>query len=226
MITKFNKYKLITENPDTIEHEDYDTLTFLNDETKPFFVDVNNDHTLVKNIYIGKFRDCHGDITNDYPGRCVGAYPGRLWLTHKIMSFWIYPNVKLFKDIINKLEENLKIKMFNNGWKIEIIKGYSGEIKMSDFNPNLSSDEEPYFRNDDDFYQGGIGMIPIEQYSGSEDVPEEKQIQHLMNWKEKELAKKIGKFHFGSFGSKLTAWDQPHNIKWRQAIRTSENKKN
>ena len=53
----------------------------------------------------------------------------------------------------------------------------------------------------------------------------ELQIQHLMNWQEKELAKKFGKIHFGSFGSRLTAWDQPHNIKWRQKV-YQENKKN
>ena len=48
----------------------------------------------------------------------------------------------------------------------------------------------------------------------------------MMNWKEKELAKKAGALKVGKWGSYKTGWDQPHNIKYRQAIRTSENKNN
>ena len=40
----------------------------------------------------------------------------------------------------------------------------------------------------------------------------------MLNWKEKQ------KLNINNFGSSKTAWDKPHNIKYRQAI-YQENKK-
>ena len=216
MITKFKNY-LITESPDSMNYNGKH-LDFEDVDAKPFFVEVNSDHTKVKNIYVGSFGSCHSDIpfSDDQDKK---AYPGRLYFDNKIMAFWVYPNEILFKDIIKNLEEELDIELFNNGWKIEIIKTEDDIIYRKSVR---SGDPDDFFSQT---YWGDTEIIPIEDYSGSEDVPEEQQIMHLMNWKEKNLAIKAGKFHFKSFGSYKTGWDQPHNIKYRQAI-YQENKNN
>ena len=92
---------------------------------------------------------------------------------------------------------------------------------MKKFNPE--SDDDDYYSGDSTDYTN-TKIISIDEYSGSEDFSEKDKLQHLMNWKEKELAKKLGKINFGNFGSKLTSWDQPHNIKYRR-LTHQENKK-
>ena len=215
MITKFENF-LITESPDSTSHNGKN-LHYRNGDAMPFYITTlkNKNHTEVKKLYMNKdeFGIMHGDI-----GRRPrnGSYPGRIWLDSKVMSFWVYPNEKLFKSIIHSIEEKLGIKMFNNGWQIEVYKSGSGEINKQEFDKNK---KEYYWSN----YGGDRDLVPIEEYAGSEDAPEEEKIAHLMNWQEKEKLKK--EKGVKGFGSGKTAWDKPHNIKWRQAI-YQENKKN
>ena len=220
--TKFSNYEIITESPDSIPNYEEDvTLRWTDEDALPFFVDVNSNHTIVENVYIGSYSVMHKDILDFYENR---AYAGRLWDDSKVISFWIYPNKDLFKQIINLLEEELDIKMFNNGWKIEVVTNENtGDIKIDEYDPHIEDDD------DDAFFQGldqadGINkIIPIEEYIGSEDQSKELMAQHLLNWKEKEKLKK--ERGIKGFGSAKTAWDKPKNIKWRQAI-YQENKKN
>ena len=216
MITKFQKFNLIKESPDTLYFKDgSDPESWEDDDAIPFFVTVSPGHEEVNDIFIGGFGNFHSSIGyNGY--RREKAYPGRLWLDRKVMSFWVYPNEGLFKDIIQNLEKELNTKIFNNGWRIEVLELESGKLLKQEFDPNF--EPEDYFFAADDTPGGNYILIPVEKYIGSEDVPEEIQIQHLMKWQEKEIAKKVGKIHFGKWGSYKTGWDQPHNIKWRQAI--------
>lgn len=210
-INKFENFQLITEDPDTIYDDDKNKEYYCRSiESRPFFINVNSDHTKVTKIIIGDYGTYHSDIRYDMNYNYKRAYPGRVWLNSKIMSFWVYPNEILFKDIIKNLEEKLNIKMFNNGWRIEIIENENGKI-TKDIKPG------------DDYYYVSqsstiTNIISLDEYSGSEDVSEKDKIMHLMNWKEKELAKQFGKIHFKGFGSDKTAWDQPRNIRYRQAI--------
>lgn len=218
MITNFKKFNLITENPDTISTDN--EYHYCEDEdARPFFIVPNVYHTKVEEFLIGELGCYHSSV----PYRDQRAYPGRIWLDSKIMTFWVYPNVELFMDIIKNLEKTLNIKMFNNGWRIEVLKSLNdNEIRRKYFEP----DEDEYYSNwGMNKSNAKYTIIPIEEYVGSENVPEELQIQHLMNWKEKEIARQMGKIHFGKWGSYKTGWDQPHNIKYRQAI-YQENKKN
>jgi hypothetical protein len=218
MITKFENF-LITESPDNLRHNKK-SLHYRDGDAIPFFVTTNKNknHTEVKKLYMdeNKFGIMHGDIPGRHPNN--RAYPGRIWLKSKVMSFWVYPNEKLFKSIIHKIEEKLGIKMFNNGWQIEVYKSGTGEINRREFDKNQGADQ--YYYND---YNGKRDVVPIEEYAGSEDAPEEEKIAHLMNWQEKEKLKKEKGVH--GFGSDKTSWDRPHNIKWRQAI-YQENKNN
>jgi len=55
MITKFNNFKLITENPDTVHLNDLDDITYhcTDPDAVPFYIEPNNDHTQVKEIFVG-----------------------------------------------------------------------------------------------------------------------------------------------------------------------------
>jgi hypothetical protein len=205
MITKFNKY-LITENPDTIKTngEEY---KYNDNDAIPLF-SIISDNNELENMYIGRKGIMHSDIDgiNDVSSR--KSYPGRLWLNSKLMSFWTYPDEKLFKSMILFLEKNLNIKIFKNGWQLEVVE-IDGEIAKRKEGENI------YYSSYGDYE---TTIISLDYYTGSNDVPEEIKLQHLMNWKDKELAKKSGDIKTGNFGSNLTSWDKPHNIKYRQKI--------
>ena len=209
MIIKFENFKLITENPDTIPMGGFKALHYYDEDAIPFDVKVNSNHTQAENIFLGKASYCHNSV------ECFGdkdkAYPGRIWTKHKMISFWIYPNEKLFVSIIKKLEEKLGIDIFNNDWKINIMK-IDNKIEKEEFD---SSKEQDYFNRST---VGKEDIISVEEYAGSENAPEDLRALHMMNWKEKALAKKQGKIHYKGWGSDKTAWDQPHNIQCRQKM--------
>ena len=218
MITNFEKFN---ENADTIgvyfdaDQDGYDELvkrySYKDSDARAFFVTVNSDHTKVEKLYIGGEGDCHKDLEYDEDEEKM--YPGRLWLKGKIMAFWIYPNEVLFADIIKKLEKELRRKIFNNRWRIEVIEK-KNKIKRKKY----KGEDEDYYGTNHEYGQSHYKIIPLDNYIGSENPPEEAKIQHLMNWKEKALAKKQGELNMKGWGSDKTAWDSPHNIQWRQAI--------
>jgi len=214
MITDFSKFKLILEHPDHVyDREGKNHYGVEDDDAIPFSCDVNSEHTDVREIHIGAKGIYHEDMP--YMGRNKN-YIGRLWLKSKIISFWVYPIDELFKKIIDKLEKKLKIKIFNNGWRIEILKS-DGEILKSTYDKKLDVDNYFFNLNYDD-YDPKTLLIPIEDYIISNNPSEKDRMWHLMNAKEKENAAKIGKKPDIFGGSKITAWDSPKNIKWRQAL--------
>ena len=207
MITKFENYKLIKETPDSLSVSGREYYYYSGD-ARPFFVDVNSNHTKVKKLYVGDLKKTHGDISayNVYK-----AYAGRLWEDIKVISFWVYPNENLFVDIIKNLENELNIKIFNNGWRVEVVKK-DDEIVRQEFDENEYNDY--YFGVRGGNNPHGEVLIPVEEYAGSENPSEELRIQHMLNWKEKAKLKK----DVDGFGSDKTGWDKPHNIKYRQTI--------
>lgn len=210
MIIKFKKFNLIKESPDTMF---YDNKKYGIDNgygDMPFFCRVNKNHTKADHVYIGNVGDYHGDL----PWANNRSYPGRLWLDPKIITFWVFPNIELFKSIIHEIEEQLDIKMFNNGWRIEIIK-VNNKIDIINYDPSKPPNDYYFGDSDEEDYE--LELISLDNYIGSEDMPEELKQLHLMNWKEKEIAKKKGLLN-RNFGSSKTAWDQPNNIRYRQQI--------
>ena len=228
MITKFDKFNLIKESPDQVEYyvdDDDDnpdniSLNFQDDDTIPFFASVDENHSRILRINIGHHGQYHSGMK--YRGK-NRAFAGRLWENSKIMSFWVYPNVELFKQIIKKLEKKLGLKIFNNDWRIEVVIEDSGDINRVEYDPDIKDEDEDFFFRPDDQMYGDNKIIPIEEYVGSQNIPEELMIQHMLNWQEKDKLKK--EKGVKGFGSAKTAWDKPHNIKWRQAI-YQENKNN
>ena len=179
MITKFKNY-LIKETPDYIDIDDIE-LSYYNDEAIPFEIITNYNHTQVKKVIFGNRGGLHPHENENV------TYPGRLWLQSKIMSFWVYPNEVLFVDIIKKLEKKLRRKIFNNRWKIEVIRQNNNKLVKKEYDPN----EPNYYLREHS--KGEEELIPVEDYIGSDNPSEEDRMLHLMNWKEKQLAKKQGK---------------------------------
>ena len=210
---------MIKETPDFMAINGIDHY-YYHESARPFFVDMEANHKIVKKLYLGDLKAMHSDMryNRDEVNR---AYAGRLWQDLKILSFWVYPSVDIFNQIIGMLEEELNIKMFNNGWRVEVVK-QDNEIVRHEFD---EEDVEDYFFGDrsGENHKPGEELIPIEDYSGSENQPEELLAQHLLSWEEKEKMKKERGIQ--GFGSGKTAWDKPHNIKYRQTI-YQENKNN
>jgi hypothetical protein len=226
MITRFDKFNLIKESPDQLEIDAIDaddegeSFNCNDADAIPFFASVDENHSRILRINIGKYGSWHNAIP--FRGKNK-AFAGRLWENSKIMSFWVYPNVELFKQIIKKLEKKLGLKIFNNGWRLEVvIDDDSGDINRVEYDPDIKDEDEDFFFRPDDQMYGDNKIIPIEEYVGSEDQPEELMIQHMLSWQEKEKLKK--EKGVKGFGSAKTAWDKPHNIKYRRAI-YQENKK-
>ena len=213
MITKFVKYKLITEDPDNVwDEENGESYDIRDHEAMPFQCEVNDDHTEVEEILFGSRGAYHNDINDGESG----AYPGRLWLDNKVIAFWVYPDDTLFKSIIRRIEDELDIIIFNNGWRIEVQKS-KDKIKKKKF---VGDDDEYYFQD------GGwenATLIPVEEYAGSEDVDALQRQMHLMSWAEKQKLKEKGIKLAPGFGSDRIAWDQPRNLKYRQTIYQEKN---
>lgn len=197
MITNFNDFNLITENPDNIIFNNK-KLIYTDLDAVPFaWTFINNNIA----VYTGYNGARHDDSLSGF------QYSGRLWLNNKIITFWSYPDEKTFIELIKKLEKILNIKIFFNNWYIEI-------FVNNDIIQKTNKPDTDYLK-----HKGIKKIIPIEQYISSDDLPEEEKAMHLMSWQEKE---KLKRKHTG-FGSDKTAWDSESNIQKRQLRYTSEN---
>ena len=207
MIIKFNDFNKLNESPDNLDFNN-DRLHVRDDDAYPFLCKVSNNHEKLVELKIGNNGEYHLELyfKDDF------LYPGRIWIDHKVLSFWVYPNEILFKQIISELERQLNIKIFNNGFMIEVILEDDKVVK-TEYDPKKTIYD--YFYSSMKYSNT---FIPIEEYSGSYDIPEEVKIQHLMSWKEKEIAKRMKYIHFKGFGSDKTSWDSKRNIKYRSVI--------
>jgi len=215
MIIKFEDY-LIKESPDHLSnYNGRDYLGVSADDAVGFFIDPTKDHTKVRKLYTTGSGEYHSSL-GEYR-----AYPGRLWKDSKVITFWVYPNPILFKAICQRLERRLKIKILNNNWKVEVVKNKTGEILTKEFNPEDT--DYAYASSTTDYYKAEF--VPVEEYTGSENLEVDLTKVHLMGWAEKQKMKEKGMKLAPGFGADRTAWDQPRNLKYRQTI-YQEKKKN
>lgn len=131
--------------------------------------------------------------------RSMFKYPGRLFLTKKIVSFWrnpkskteLYHILEMFVEEFNKIYTNKPISM-------DFLKDF--KIEVADF-------DETIF--DDDLMEEDL--IPISEFKGSADVSKEKfEAPHTKSWEEKKtdpqmLAAKSSDIKFNS--KKEKGWD-------------------
>lgn len=217
MIIKYKNF-LITESPDLLytktgKHEVTDN------DAIAFFSEVNNNHTEATIVYVGNSGESHAKV-----GYAEGrVYPGRLWLNDKLISFWVYPNPQLFKTIMITLEKKLNIQIYNNDWRVEVIKK-DGKIYTKEYNPNDKQND--YFFPDDFWLNKHIEktvLIPVEKYIGSENFSDELLNIHTADVKKREeLKKKYG--HPKGWGSDKTSWDSNNPINLRYKNHQENNK--
>jgi len=107
-------------------------------------------------------------------------FPGRIFTKLKIISFWTYPDVKTFKDIINKISKNLHRNLWKDSeWKVEIIhKIESGKIEKKGNLENTSRGLWVKTANEKNYKSD---FVSFEDYLGSEEMSkEDKAIRHLI----------------------------------------------
>lgn len=100
-------------------------------------------------------------------------YPGRLWLDHKVITFWEYPPKEEMQKLLNDINDSYDEIDWSDGWRIEVRDVYVEKL------------------------------IPLEEYMGSESSSEEEmKAPHLLSPIEKEMLKKQGKLNIPpGFGS-------------------------
>ena len=192
------------ENPDSIE---------FNNKNIPFTY--ASEGTICFSYYEGELY-AEENYTHDelyklkygvYPGEenhfGRGEYSGRIYEGEKIITFWHFPeNKEKMKEIINDLEEETKMKIWDNYYFVEV-----PQIDKNKINPKYWSNIE----ND-------IEFIALEEYKGVEvEYNFGRDIPHLMDWEEKQKLKRPE--NFGSRADKRP-------LKWKQALLKSENKLN
>jgi hypothetical protein len=156
IITKFDKF--LNESPDHINLPDPETgdekrLNVGDDDAVAFTIETNEDHSKVTYISVSEPGNYHSGYMK---------YPGRLWKDSKLITFWVYPNPVLFKDIIEHLEEKLGIEIFNNDWRVEIVRNNSGDIATKEVKPGEDYKYSSVKWDNSEF-------VPVEEYIGSDD---------------------------------------------------------
>jgi hypothetical protein len=149
------------------------TIDWMEGDTYPF--------GYYKNKFIlGDKYGTHDRINPIFKSRESFKYPGRVWKKYKIISFWTYPDEKMFKQFIEDLSNALNIDIMSDPkWKVEVLKKKkSNEIKKTkNFGAYNSRGTWKYRFNDE--YK--VDYVSIQEYAGSEARSEEElKIRHLM----------------------------------------------
>lgn len=130
----------------------------------------------------------------------IRVYPGRFFKKSKVITFWVYPDEKELKKIVEIIQKKAKIQMIDNGWRIEVYEQGMNRKGAQEYGNNYNRKEKSE-------------LVPIEKYVGSNKPPEKEYIEHQLS----PLLKQQKRNDYGG-GSKLTGWDAKRNIKMRQAM--------
>jgi hypothetical protein len=105
------KYLKLFESVDviTINHKQF---FYYSENVYPFFWKDNP-----MEVHIGQESSVHGG-NKSY--RVTEYNEGRMFVTPKILTFYIYPDKGNWKEFIDELEKEANLKIWNNDWKIEI----------------------------------------------------------------------------------------------------------
>jgi hypothetical protein len=166
------KENMLKENPDSINAGDmyayYRTpgahaFGFYNG--KVYIGDEGRTHYQIKVDLLYRGEKFTPDEWKKFPNdRSKYKHSGRLWMREKLISFWNYPVENQIKNIISKLEKAVGTKMWNNGWRIEIIdKG--GKI----YRPTKKQQGERGWGVGKELGKDkDVRLIPLEDYQGSQ----------------------------------------------------------
>ena len=126
---------------------------------------------------VSKAGESHASMDQEYETELgwedeyENLYEGRLWLDHKVITFWKYPPVDEFEKIIKLIQEELKrkegvdIDMWNDTtWRVEVI------LSPIDGKPSWDSNFSSIVP-----MQYSTVLLPLKQYGGSTEV---KRVPH------------------------------------------------
>jgi len=111
-------------------------------------------------------------------------YIGRIWDKLKLISFWKYPeNKEELKKLITELEKVTKLKIWDNGWKIEVL----DVLNVNDTSNLIYDRDDGVIDNDDDGegYMSRDKLIPLESYEKSLNPSEKVYMNHMKSPLEK-----------------------------------------
>lgn len=168
---------------------------------------------------VSKEQGTHPGILTKITGEDIEAddrvkfkYPGRVWLGHKYISFWLYPkNNKELKKVVNDLESALS-KLYNKSVVIWEDDEYQIDVNIIDdpkdnFGQNPEGDWGTY-------NEKSSQLIPLKDFNGSANASEE-------DMKKPHLESPLNKSKYDvpkGIGSKKP---RP-SLKQRQSMHTSE----
>jgi len=171
------KYPRLFENPDSIYNENLDQIARYDesdDDPMPFLFYKNKAYVISGGTHgslLNKFRLKYPSYDEDDEGdsiRNLYQYAGRLWKKLKLISFWVYPPVEKFKEIIDKLSNSIGENIYSSEWKIEVV---TDQDKTEIIKPG----------NNDWSNSVPTKLIPVPEYDGSKErSKEELQIRHLI----------------------------------------------
>lgn len=150
----------------------------------------------MKELYIEK---------NTKFARLLFDYPGRVWLDKKIISFWIYPTTKQeLKELVNQIEEQFMSKHHMN---VNIWNDKDFKIEVNNEQDLPDSLEKDNYGQWTKFSEKTSGLIPIKEFSGSNDASaEDMKDDHLRG----------NKKWVPGYGSDKYSSEKP--LAWRQAL--------
>jgi hypothetical protein len=193
----FKKY--VYESVDELDYRD-GLHNYQDENVYPFFW--TNDGGI--KVKMGYESSDHG--TNVIDGSVPDEYhnSGRIFITPKVITFYDYPKVEEWRKFIEELEWKTELKIWNNGWRVEIYTSENEEELRKI--PNVKIEDYD-------------ALIPVEYYFGSSLSKKgaEKRLLHLLDLETK--AKMIKPEHFGSKADKRP-------LKWKQALLRSEGANN
>ncbi len=162
---------------------------------------------------------------NKHISRWDLKYPGRMWLEHKIITFWTYPPKEELMKVLNDIKEShdnirYKIVEYFTDRNLEKIYNDDDEIDWDDsWKIEILRDAPNYWENDN--IKNIPELIPLKDYVGSIQRSKIDMGKAHIDWRLKDELKKKG---WGKgWGSDLTAWDGKNPLWWRQA-KYQENK--
>lgn len=159
-------------------------LSLFDDDAYPFYYDLRKKRLYIANIPGDDHFSMQGTPGNKGLGQMIGGYHaggdpnnefiyGRIWITHKIMSFWEYPaDTKDMKIVADSLSDHFFLKKKKN---INVWNNFKVEIYEDDDEYNSNS------YNVDDYDLEPNEIIPVKSYKRSYNPPDEELQQHLLS---------------------------------------------
>jgi len=219
---KLVKESLLLESPDKVKYLDGEYYEVDSDNSKSysFEVIINTETDEIADVLIsnktnlyhgedpitgGPQRGHAGETRRSYDRKGTykfdwkKAYPGRIFMKPKVITFWVYPDKKEMEQIIGIMEKKLIVPLVGSGWTIEVYREGMKDSGSQEYGNNYDRDKDSTF-------------VPVEKFVSSKRPPEKQYLQHLDTKHKHEVPT--------GYGSKNPKYME--HRKWQMASATSE----